>query len=518
MDTVYSDVVAIDDGSTCAQVYVSTKSTVTDVYGMKNEKQLVNTLEDNIRERGAMKQLLSDSTQSEISKRILDILRTLCIPSWQSEPYQQHQNPCERRIQDVKRMTNTLLDRSGALASTWLLAMGYVCFLLNHTYNGSIRSVPITVATGSTPDISPLLAFAWWEHVYYKVDDHSFLSNTREKRGRFVGIAENVGHRMTFKVVTDDTKQIICRSGLRLALNSSSSNIRLDLIDGTSLRQFVNIREDSAQESPPSDTAVDDRSSSSSPPSPSAIVRPILDPHCLIGRSFLKDQDNRERHRVQIVQVMDDHLDQVEQHSDCIKFLCKINEDEREELIAFNEILNYLEAQEQDDVIWKFRRIIGHQGPLKNGHPDYNGSAYNVQIEWESGEIAYEPLNVFVSDDPVTCAVYARENALLDLPGWKRFKSIAKREKKYLRMVNQANSAKRYKYGFQVPRYYEDAVHIDRFNGNTKWKEAVRLELDSVNSYNVFIDKGSEIPADYRKIQLHLMFDVKHDGRHKARA
>jgi hypothetical protein len=69
---------------------------------MKTGKQLVNTLEDNIREWGAMKQLLSDSTQSEVSKRILDILCTLCIPSWQSEPYQQHQNPCERRIQDVK--------------------------------------------------------------------------------------------------------------------------------------------------------------------------------------------------------------------------------------------------------------------------------------------------------------------------------------------------------------------------------------------------------------------------------
>jgi hypothetical protein len=163
MDTVYSNVASIDEGSMCAQVYVGTKLTVTDVYGMKNEKQLVNTLEDNICERRAMKQLLSDSAQSKISKRILDILHTLCIPSWQSEPYQQHQNPCERRIQDVKRMTNTLLDCSGALASTWLLAMGYVCFLLNHTYNSSIRSVPITVATGSTLDISPLIAFAWWE-------------------------------------------------------------------------------------------------------------------------------------------------------------------------------------------------------------------------------------------------------------------------------------------------------------------------------------------------------------------
>jgi hypothetical protein len=89
---------------------------------MESEKQLVNTLEDNIRERGAMKLLISDS------KHILDVLCTICIPSWQSKPYQQHQNPCECRYQDIQRMTNTILDRSGSLTGTWVLAMEYVCF------------------------------------------------------------------------------------------------------------------------------------------------------------------------------------------------------------------------------------------------------------------------------------------------------------------------------------------------------------------------------------------------------
>jgi Reverse transcriptase (RNA-dependent DNA polymerase) len=42
------------------------------------------------------------------------------------------------------------------------------------------------------------------------------------------------------------------------------------------------------------------------------------------------------------------------------------------------------------------------------------------------------------------------------------------------------------------------------------------MELESVHSYNVFIDKGSTVPAGYRKIPVHLVFDVKHDGQHKA--
>ena len=55
-------------------------------------------------------------------------------------------------------------------------------------------------------------------------------------------------------------------------------------------------------------------------------------------------------------------------------------------------------------------------------------------VEWETGEA----LAIIEADDPVTCALYAKRNDLLDTPGWVRFKRIAKREGKLLRMVNQA--------------------------------------------------------------------------------
>ena len=56
---------------------------------------------------------------------------------------------------------------------------------------------------------------------------------------------------------------------------------------------------------------------------------------------------------------------------------------------------------------FKFRAIIGHQGPLLASDPDWKGSKYNVQVEWETGEITFEPLSIIAADDPVTCAAYA---------------------------------------------------------------------------------------------------------------
>jgi hypothetical protein len=159
--------------------------------------------------------------------------------------------------------------------------------------------------------------------------------------------------------------------------------------------------------------------SSASSPSNSAIVRPIIDPADLIGLLFVKDQDNRVRHCVHIVQRVKDHLNKAEGNPDCIKYLCKINEGDCEELIAYNEILIYLENQEHDDLLWNFQHIVSHKGLLTREHPDYKGLSYNVKVEWENGEITSEPLNVIATNDLVTCVINARENALLDLLGWK---------------------------------------------------------------------------------------------------
>ncbi len=63
------------DGSTCAQIFVGRESLVTDVYGMKTDKEFINTLEDNIRRQDAMDKLISDRAQVETSKKVQDILR-----------------------------------------------------------------------------------------------------------------------------------------------------------------------------------------------------------------------------------------------------------------------------------------------------------------------------------------------------------------------------------------------------------------------------------------------------------
>jgi hypothetical protein len=101
-DTIKADTPAVDDGSICAQIFVGRNSLVLDAYGCHSDAEFSRTLEDNIRERGAMNLLISDA-KAEVSLKSQDICRTLFIQTWQSEPHFQHQNYCERRWGNAKK-------------------------------------------------------------------------------------------------------------------------------------------------------------------------------------------------------------------------------------------------------------------------------------------------------------------------------------------------------------------------------------------------------------------------------
>ena len=116
------------------------------------------------------------------------------------------------------------MDRTGAPPSTWLLALEYVIYLLNHTYNGAVHAVPLQLLHGSTVDISPMLQFHFWQKVYYARYDTPFPSASKEGSGRIVGFSEHVGHALCYKILTDDTKKIIHRSSV-CPYDSSDPNL-----------------------------------------------------------------------------------------------------------------------------------------------------------------------------------------------------------------------------------------------------------------------------------------------------
>ena len=162
--------------------------------------------------------------------------------------------------------------------------------------------------------------------------------------------------------------------------------------------------------------------------------------------------------------MIEDHDSDIEDNPTRIKFVCSMSDDELEEIITYNEILDYIQKDDNDgETVWKFRCITACEGPLKPNHPNWKNSMWNVMIKWENREITSEALAVIAKDAPVTCTLYAKDNDLLELNSWKQFKRIAKQQGKLFCMVNQAKlrsfqESPQYKYGFEVPKDYPDAI------------------------------------------------------------
>ncbi len=63
---------------------------------------------------------------------------------------------------------------------------------------------------------------------------------------------------------------------------------------------------------------------------------------------------------------------------------------------------------------------------------------------------------------------------------------------------------------------------LDTENKNELWtKKAEHSELTSLLGYQAFKDRGhhnsTSAPSGYKRITVHFVYAVKHDGRHKAR-
>jgi hypothetical protein len=358
MDTIQSNVPAIDGGEKYAQIFVGTKSLVTEVHGMKSPAQFPGILTDEIITRSAPTKLISDSACVETSKEVHSILRTYGISSWQSKPHQQHQNPAEWRYQTVKQLYKTILDQTGAPAYCWLLCLMYVCFVLNNTFLEVIQSTPPRQAYGTDNDISPMLYFLFYELVYYLVDETTFPSKSKELCRRWVGVSKNVGHFMTYKILMDDTHRIIHRSNICSVADPNVRNLRLDLLNDGPPEVIRSLR----KASPASDHG-EDFSLHSTEPTDENPERPstgddmvIINPQELLGHTFLMDtQEDGQRFYAHIVECISDHESNVHHSDDHVKFRISINEDEYKEIITYNELMDFIEKnQENDAIVWQF--------------------------------------------------------------------------------------------------------------------------------------------------------------------
>ena len=289
------------------------------------------------------------------------------------------------------------MNTSGCPAFCWLLCLQYICVVLNHLASPTLQGIcPIQDLQGTTPDVSFMLHFSFYDPVYYRIDssepDLNFPSSSNEKKGYLVGFAANQGDSLTWRILTEDTHKTIIPSGVRVALRTTTNQcLGSPSGEGTTLPFPIPYPQQSTNSLPldPLDASTPNFEhfvkSQSGEDEDNPIPMANIDIPNLLRISFLlPPEDNGERHVAKIIDI-DDHGQPLED----IKLKLKINKDQAEEIMSYNQLMDCIkkgtDAEEDPDSLFKFRDIVAHQGPIESTDPNHKGSKYNVMVNGSLG-------------------------------------------------------------------------------------------------------------------------------------
>ena len=71
-----------------------------------------------------------------------------------------------------------------------------------------------------------------------------------------------------------------------------------------------------------------------------------------------------------------------------------------------------------------------------------------------------------------------------------------------------------------MPNTVEEAIIIDKKNGDTFWRDAIMKEMKNMRpAFKIFEKRKEDIPIGYQQIKCYMIFDVKlgENFRRKAR-
>lgn len=214
-DPQFANCKSLFHGYIGSQTYFGITSKMINVYGFRSKGEFPQNYRDFIREEGAPSALRRDNAPEEKSQEILDIHRQFAIKDQWSEAYNQQQNPVEGcAIRWLKSACHGLLDRTGAPPSAWYFALRYLADVHNFTYDKGLGMTPYQRRHGTVPDISAFLQHGFWDPILY-LDHEDHWPATKERPGRWLGVAHNVGDILTYWILDDQTKRVLARSVVR---------------------------------------------------------------------------------------------------------------------------------------------------------------------------------------------------------------------------------------------------------------------------------------------------------------
>ena len=140
-------------------------------------------------------------------------------------------------------------------------------------------------------------------------------------------------------------------------------------------------------------------------------------------------------------------------------------------------------------------------------------------MEWKEGYSSWITLKDLKASNQVELAKYAAGNCLDVEPAFKWWvRDVLRRRNRIIAKVKAKYWRTTYKFGIRVPKYVNEALAIDKENGNTLWYNAIQKKKENVCVAFEAWEEGSlddsrrgQKLVGYQEIHCHMIFDIKMD-------
>ena len=556
--------------------WVYSNGNMSKVYPVRSRSEVADTLSTMCNDIGIPDRLKMDRAPELVGKGtdFYKLARKRHIDLTYAEPERKNQiSPVDVEIRELQKRTRSKMVRKNVPSRMWDYALVHTAEVMQFIPRSRLRGrTGYEEVTGRTPDISEYLDFDFWDLVWYWDTAHPNIDQDDRKLGRWAGVSHRVGSDMCYwialangHIIAETTVQHVTRDELNDPEIKSQieqfDRQMLERMDDTNfdnpelanfhLNDDLTLLDERIRDRWPLDTAYWDERTT---PPDSDYGEPQELPEeddididaydKLIGSQIMLDDglkatvkrrmtnfDGTPIGRAHVNPLLDTRQYEVELEDGTTDayFANIITENlysqcdsEGRELLSFKEICDHR----------KNKRAISIENGYdisKNGNrtPKRTTVGWELLVEWRDGSTYWVALKDLKDTNPIELAEYAVANKIAEEPAFKWWVSFCLQKRN--RIISKAKSKywrTTHKYGIKVPKTAEEALRLDKINGNDYWEQSIKKEMSKVRvAYKpheehtpeeVRQGKAPEMTG-YQEITCHLVFDVKMDFTRKAR-
>ncbi len=444
-----------------------------------------------------------------------------------TEPYSPWQQAAEGYIRELKRGSSRKMIKTGSpkcLSDHCLELEAYVHSCTSNDIYITAGQVPETIMTGNTADISHIAEFGWYDWVVYRDNEPSFPDD-KLILGRYLEPAINTGLALMAKILKSNGV-FVCRSTLRhLTDEELNSSVYKDMRPkfDESIEHHLGPA-GSPQDFPAEDLTPDpicyDDTNAMDPEYGDAEVTPKIGDNYLSAELMLPKGGVLVKGHV-TARKCDRDVNPVGHANDnpildTRSYIVDFNDGDQTELTA-NMIAEslYLQCDPNGNQYVLLEEIVNHQhlptairlsdqkNVCANGNTYLKCSTMSWQLccQWKDDSMSWENLADLKESRPIEIAKYAKILGIDHEPAfnWWVPHFLKKRDCiiSLVRKWNPSYLKRTHKFGIELPKTVNEALELDKKNGNTFWADTIAKEMKDIRvAFKFLLDGQSAVTSE----------------------